>query len=512
MPSPARRICSGAVFCLSLCLLFGLNTFSAQGLDISVNGSLDTRSVLEEVPWEPARIQLPYNAGSPRAYVLGEVAPLFTSAYRMEIETESGSTEISRDDLGDLLFESYLVPRDDGVELYTAGRRFRGVEGIDLYGEPAGTGELTIWLSWEGVGLLKEELSRFAEYHGIDLDLQQIPNTETKLTAALRGGGELPDLVMVQASSIGELAAARALQGLDYLDLSYAGEKGSEAFRLDETTWAAPFYCDIQLLFYNPELVPGRPEAGWTFDEFESLARRVREEHGEVAPASWNAYSAYWLSPFLYAFGKERLVEENGDIVIDEEPTRKAMEYLVSLRDRRLLRVSERDAMVSDFAAGRTAMILTGSYSIPHFRRLGIPFRPAPFPVNGEIGRAAASFIDYKGFGITRRSRSPVLARRFLQFLTGPGVQQRFCTEVHKLSARQDSWSVLSRELEYYEAMRAGFRQGAVVPPQRAYGIYKNTMWKLLRFVFSGRMGIEEVLATGQRIIDNKLQQARALQ
>jgi hypothetical protein len=60
--------------------------------------------------------------------------------------------------------------------------------------------------------------------------------------------------------------------------------------------------------------------------------------------------------------------------------------------------------------------------------------------------------------------------------------------------------------------MRAGFRQGAVVPPQRAYGIYKNTMWKLLRFVFSGRMGIEEVLATGQRIIDNKLQQARALQ
>jgi hypothetical protein len=60
--------------------------------------------------------------------------------------------------------------------------------------------------------------------------------------------------------------------------------------------------------------------------------------------------------------------------------------------------------------------------------------------------------------------------------------------------------------------MQSSYRQGRAVPPERAYGVYKNTMWKLLRFVFSGRMSVEEVLSTGQRLIDNTLREARALQ
>jgi maltose-binding protein MalE len=268
------------------------------------------------------------------------------------------------------------------------------------------------------------------------------------------------------------------------------------------------------MLFVNPHLVPRAARdaaASWSFRQFEAQARRVRQREEAVTPAAWNAYSAYWLSPFLYAFGKERLVEADGGLRIDDAATRRAVDYLLGLRDAGLLRVTERSAMVSDFAAGRVAMILTGSYSIPHFRRLEIPFRPLPFPVNEATGRAAAPFIDYKGLAITRRSRAPVLSRRLLQFLIAEGVQQRFCAALHKLPARTSSRTAVAEELAYFDALQRSYRQGVTVPGERAYGIYKNTMWKLLRFVFSGKMSTEEVLATGQRIIDTTLEQARSL-
>lgn len=485
-------------------------TAAASALEVSVNGRTYEKRIPADIPWDPVPLALPYEQRK-TGYVLGEILPLFTAAYRIEISSAEGRTVLEQEGLGDLLFRSYLLTGEERAELYIAGRRLRGVERIAIRGEQLTEGPLTVWLSWEGVDRLKEELRRFAGYHGIELSAQRIPNTGSKLTAVLRGGGELPDLVMVQSSSVAELRDARALQRLDYLDLSYADERGRGAFRLAGGTWAAPFYCDTQMLFYNPELVPGRPAAGWSFAEFEELARRTGQQSG-IQPAAWNAYSAYWLSPFLFAFGKERLIEEDGSIVIRDEATRRAVEYLLELRGKGLLKVSERSAMVSDFAAGRTAMILTGSYSIPHFRQLQIPFRPLPLPVNGETGRAAAPFLDFKGFAISRRSRSPILARRFLQFLTGPGLQQRFCAAVHKLPARRDVWPEMAERLAYFDAMQSSYRQGRAVPPERAYGVYKNTMWKLLRFVFSGRMSVEEVLSTGQRLIDNTLREARALQ
>jgi len=540
LPHLYRRAFAAAVLCLC--------TLPVSGLDVFVNGKLEQRDLFAAVPWDPAEYRLPEEGPGTgpvegaekrvvRGYSLGAAPPLFASAYKIEVVSASGRQVIEDERLGDLLFEGVLVPGERGTELYIAGRHFRGVEEIDVYGEPVESGTVTVWLSWEGVDRLREELERFGRHHAIDIEVEEIPSSETKLTATLRGGGSMPELVMLQSSSLAQLVSARALQRLDYLDLGYSGEKGRGAFRLDGSSWAAPIYSDVQLLFYNPELVPGSPQAGWSFEEFETLARKAGERDGVETPAAWNAYSAYWLSPWLFAFGKETLVEPDGRIAVDGEPTRRAMEYLLSLRERGLLRVTERSAMISDFAAGRTAMILTGSYSIPHFRRLGIPFKPVPLPVNREkgretgqktgqetgretgqetgretgqeTGRAAAPFIDYKGLAIPRRSRRPILARRVLQFLTGAGVQQRFSAAVHKLPARRGAWPAVRDEIEYFEVLEAAYRQGVTVPPQRAYGVYKNTMWKLLRFAFSGKMSVREVLSTGQRIIDNKLRQSQ---
>ena len=45
-----------------------------------------------------------------------------------------------------------------------------------------------------------------------------------------------------------------------------------------------------------------------------------------------------------------------------------------------------------------------------------------------------------------------------------------------------------------------------IYPAEKAYGVYKSTMWKLIRFILTGQMSIEQTLEQGQEIIDSKLE------
>ncbi|MFP4268478.1 MAG: hypothetical protein ACLFQW_10830 [Spirochaetaceae bacterium] len=129
--------------------------------------------------------------------------------YRKESGGHTTAT-LQRDNLGDLLFESALVSSahnsdQQSYRLIVGDKSYPDTLSVDVYGYPVESGSLTIWLSWEGVDELKRELRHFAETHQVELKLVQVPNTDTKLTATLRGGGELPDLVMIQSSSLADL-------------------------------------------------------------------------------------------------------------------------------------------------------------------------------------------------------------------------------------------------------------------------------------------------------------------
>ena len=95
----------------------------------------------------------------------------------------------------------------------------------------------------------------------------------------------------------------------------------------------------------------------------------------------------------------------------------------------------ERDAMTSLFVSGDTAMIISASYSIPHFEQLSIPFTAVPLPKNSSTGIRLSPLLDFKAFAITKRSRNTIGARRLIEFLCGIGVQQRFTEATAKLPA-----------------------------------------------------------------------------
>ena len=488
---------------LYLTLLFSASALF--GVDVYINDRFVNRYDRSFIT--PLSYRLPVSEET--GITLDEVLPPF---YEIdEISARSGTTVavVPGSDLSEQLSNFFLINTNDGIDFLFPGNRIRSIDRLEVRGEliehrSDDKPDLEVWISWEGAPELKREISRYALLHDISIKATEVPRADSKLLAVIRAGGHVPDVVMVKSDNIPALVLAKALQNVDYLTLQDFEPKGKDAFRLERKLWAVPFYFDTQVLFYNTYMVPDIPPDEWTTDEMVSISKRLLERG--ITPMSWNAYSAYWLVPFQIGFGKQAIVDTADTITINDPPTTRAIEFLLSLRDRGLLEILERDAMISLFASGRIGMILSGSYSIPQFLAIQIPFNIIAYPYIPETGRFIAPMLDFKGFAITRKTDNPVLARRLIQFLTGPGVQQRFTGQLAKIPAKRDIWPIWAADNPFADALLKSLEIGIVVPPARSYPIYKNTMWKILRFIYSGQMAIPEALLEGQKIIDANIE------
>lgn len=446
----------------------------------------------------PAATARPMPTGRPAepGYSLGELFPPQLEAWRLDLDTAAGPATITADDLGDRLFDLFLVQTARNWDLVldekTSGqrRRISGIVSMQLHGEPCPEKNLEVWLSWEGVPELKAEIRRWADRAGVTVKAVDVPSIKSKLITVLRGGGKVPDVVMVQSDYLPDLADAGALQALGGLRLPPTAARGRTAFVLAERLLAAPWYCDAQLVFYSTHLVRTAPRPDWTLADMEQMAAASGAQVG----AAWNAYSAYWFLPFVVGFGKDGITGPGGRMDVRHPAYARALSYLGNSVTRGFLTPMERDAMMAYFTSGKAAFILSGSYSVPEFRRLGIPFGVAPFPLVDAGGRRLAPMLDYKGFAITRTTKSPVLSRRLIQYLSTAAVQASFCAPLGKLPADQDAWSLMPAGDPYLEAVQASWEAGVAVPPDPVYGVFKNASWKLIRLFLASSTRVDETI------------------
>jgi len=474
---------------VALCL-FGAAAAAGLPLDIRYNGS--PRPLPPDARFAPC----PGSVAGETGVTLAEVFGPQVEAWRLE----AGAEVLAADDVGERLSAMYLVRAAAGWDLVMdpapdgSRRRLRGLSRLILYGEPCPERELEVWVGWEGVPALKAEIMAWAASAGVKARVVEVPSIKAKLMAVLRGGGRVPDVVMVQSDYLGDLAAIGALQELDGLRLPAAIGKGAASFELGGRRLAAPFYADAQLVFYSTDLVRVPPPEGWTLDDMERIARAS----GAEAPAAWNVYSAYWFLPFVAGYGLEPFRDGRADL---KHPAwARALDWLKGATDRGFLVPMERDAMMAYFTSGRAAFILSGSYSIPEFKDIGLRFGVAPYPrVTG--GAQLAPLLDFKGFAVTRTARSPVLARRLVQHLSNPATQARFCAPLWKLPADAEARALLPAGDPYVAAVRRRYEAGMPVPAYPIYGEFKNAMWKLLRLYLDGSMTRDEILAAAGTIL-----------
>jgi len=501
--SPASRVWKGILYLNNWCfkLIFLLlsallyaESFTFTERDLSE--LTDSRTVEQS--------SISHNSRWYRGTSLLELLPLMEEVYMFEISTGNEVFRLNDDDLAEYWAEAYLIKERAGLTLIFQDEIYRNLNGIRFTGTPMESRELEIWLSWEGVRELKNEISQFARHHDLDINSIEVPSPESKLISVVRARGDIPDLVMLQSSAVENLVLSRAVQNLDYMVLPGLIDQGMEAFTLNGKLWGVPFYFDTQAIFFNKRLITRPPIGVWTLEEMESIARTIssRNTHSLV----WNAYSSNWLIPFLMGFGKESLIDSRGRITVNDSPTEKALEYIIGLKNEGLLTPMERDAMDALFITGKVGMIMSGSYSIPYYESLGIDFGVLPFPMNQETGRNLSPLLDFKAFCITRQTRAPILSRRLIQYLTSPSVQQRFCPTLAKLPARRDVLGIPGIPYGHLNVLEETVDIGTVIPPQHVYSIYKNNMWKLLRFALSGKMSVQNTLEQGQTLMNNTIE------
>ncbi len=449
-------------------LLWLLITLSCLSFEVLLNDEL-IRS------WDGSLLQYCYDLPEGKAIPLFEILPPVVERERFLVETERGQ-------FSDVPTDSLLVWKGGDWFLHLEGESLK-ILSVIVYGEPIDNDYLQVWLDWEGIKALKESIERFSSINGLRIETREVPKASSKLISLVRARGEVPDVIMVQSSDIPGLVYEEVIQSLDYIPTH--GLSGLSSFNYEGRLWAIPFYFDCQLVFYNRELV-GEIDPEWTLQDLENISKNPAS-----GGAGWNIYSAYWFIPFQLGFGKKDLIEE-GRVTVLDSSTQEALDYLVEKVNDGTFRALERDPMISLFASGKVGIILSGSYMIEQFEKIGIDFGLAPYP------EPLRPVLDYKGLAITSKTRNPILARRLIEFLTSKYVQASFCKASYKIPSRKEALDWL--ELNF--AISSSLERGYPLPADTLYELYKDTMWKLIRLAISDRLGVREVLEQGQKTID----------
>ena len=491
-------------------------------LIINLNGTITrtyTQAQLEALDYAIPTIDryLPLNTPAPgwptmstgriQGITLDELAPLMNDAWALTVTSPDGTQRtFDSPDLAENLATLVWVTSAATPSAHPLATTYT----VDIEGEAStSTTPLSIWLSWEGIPQMKDEIQRFAQLHGITITMTEVPKITSKLVQTQRGGGVVADVVMVQADYIFELASTGMLQSLDYLQPEISQSSGGSSFRLFGRQWAIPFYYDSQLIFCNSALFQAAgldPQAINTLGDLQQAARTLGTSNtSATAPLAWNLYSAYWLLPFQMGFGKDRLIEPDGSVVVNDKASIAAVDYLMGLVEQGLVSINERDAMLANFTAGKTAMMLSSSYMIPELEKLGIAFETVAFPYNQQVQRPVVPLLDFKGLAITKRSRNPILARRLIQYLTGIGVQQRLPLAIGKLPASPQALAMETSTTANRERLKESASFGYPLPPDIGYSVYKYVLWDMLRFILTGQLSVKDGLDQAQRLISSRI-------
>jgi arabinogalactan oligomer / maltooligosaccharide transport system substrate-binding protein len=291
-------------------------------------------------------------------------------------------------------------------------------------------------------------------FPNIEVKMEQVPfdKARSKFEQAVKAG-VAPDLFRADRMWLRSFAAEGLIEGFkddevreEYDDLLSIAREG---VRFDDRVWALPQSVDCLGLFYNKRhFQDAGVEPPRDFDEFRAAAKRLTDpRQGRYGffmnPEGW------WFSTFLHAFGG-RFFEADGTLAIRSDQTRKAMQFLIDLKetDRIMPPVNVRShsysVMMQSFKSGQVSMIINGPWAIrdtlsgPSFKdrtdNLGI----APLP-QGPLGRYTP--IGCHTYVVSKKTRHRAEALQVIKHLVGPSVMATISKRSFGLPARKSLYS-----------------------------------------------------------------------
>ncbi|WP_319561012.1 extracellular solute-binding protein [Marispirochaeta sp.] len=271
--------------------------------------------------------------------------------------------------------------------------------------------------------------------------------------------------------------------------------------------WGVPFLANFQLLYTNMDLLS---QAGFdspprTLEEMRHMADTAKEKGVIEYPVFDSLRSEevlvcelVWLSG---AFG-HTWDSSSDPLLIDRAENRKALEYLIELKQAGLLNpyslnagemfsaevFTWGDALFTTnwtFLIGRLEEASSNGSGAPVFN-----FRVSPLPYSRPIG-SSSTVSGFQGLAVMKNSTQKTNAWRFISYLSSPDFQRRY---LHEFPVWREVWSepdTLRRD-RYFDVKRIQVR-GAKVRP--VYPRYQEVSAIIRKWVFAA---LEEKLSVGE--------------
>lgn len=314
------------------------------------------------------------------------------------------------------------------------GTKSDTVKGTEGKAESGKKTKLTFSM-WDPMSKDNNFIEKFMEENpDIEIELVSFPddNYSTKLNTMVATNSE-PDVMLVWECDIPNFADGEKIVALD----DYIAK--SEVVKMDDllpammtlqemngATYGLPWCYATQILYYNKDMFDAAnvpyPTEDWTWKDYTEAAQKLTIRDGENV-VQWGeagiGHKGGWYS--MIGAGGDDIIDDQGNLAIGEG-TKKALQFQYDLIN--TYKVSPEIAASSDsadlFAAGRAAMIRTGSWMCSGYKEVPFQWDIATLP-SGERKYAG---IHTGFFTISKNCENPDAAWKFIEFCMSQAGQE----------------------------------------------------------------------------------------
>ncbi|MBE5823449.1 MAG: extracellular solute-binding protein [Butyrivibrio sp.] len=315
------------------------------------------------------------------------------------------------------------------------------------------------------------------------------------------------DVIMIDDPLMPEYIEKKIIQNLTqrgYLDDEDFVEKskllGKDPYPLG-ATYALPFSGNVQLVFYNEELVED-PSVLENWGSIYSKCQEINQSGKKgyaIRGQSGNPIVSDFL-PILWAFGGD-LFNEDGKLILDSPQSREALEFYCKLyqtggnysKDELVNAITTGEAAI---ALGWPSWFVSGEGSKASIAQIpGKKTASSQVLATGEIGNWL--------LGVTSNSANPELALKLATYLTSEEVQRK-ALEYGGVPTRKSIFrdsEVLSK-YPYFEQLYSGTNNSRVRPRTTKWAQIEEIFGKELVSCIDGEKTVNDAIESSQEAIE----------
>jgi maltose/maltodextrin transport system substrate-binding protein/arabinogalactan oligomer/maltooligosaccharide transport system substrate-binding protein len=300
-------------------------------------------------------------------------------------------------------------------------------------------GTLTIWVDAARVAMVESIGKQFTAKYNIPVAVQELGFGDIRDNLKVAGPAkEGPDIIVGAHDWLGELVSNGLLSTIDLgAKVSNIDKVATTAFTYDGKLYGLPYLVEAIALIYNKDLVPTPPKT-WT--ELKATAKKLQDaktvEQGYVLQQG-DPYHTYPVVTGFggYVFGRDAAGSYNPkDLGLDSPGGIKAMNELDSMVKAGLLRKDVTyDTMMNLFKTKKSAMFISGPWTLGDLRASGVKYGVAPIPT---MDKQPNPFVGSHGFMVSAFGKNQLLAKTFLtEFIATDAAMQALYDKVPHASA-----------------------------------------------------------------------------